>query len=87
MSSTLHNYQLRHYSQVMINSSYCSCTSVADDVHEAFGTFEEAERAIVDRVFSLGDMRASALMTPRTQVDWIDLEDDEEERRLSFISF
>ena len=24
------------------------------------------------------DMRASALMTPRTQIDWIDLEDDEE---------
>ncbi len=44
----------------------------------AFGTFEETERAIVDRVFSLGDMRASALMTPRTQIDWIDLEDDEE---------
>lgn len=45
----------------------------------AVGTFEEAERNIVDRVFRLGDMRVSALMTPRTQIDWIDLEDGEEE--------
>jgi putative hemolysin len=45
----------------------------------AIGTFEETERNIVDRVFRLGDMRASSLMTPRTQIDWIDLEDDEEE--------
>ena len=44
----------------------------------AVGTFEETERAIVDRVFRLGDMRVSALMTPRTQIDWIDVEDDEE---------
>lgn len=40
------------------------------------GTFEEAERDIVDRVFRLGDMRAAALMTPRTQIDWLDLERD-----------
>ncbi len=45
----------------------------------AIGTFEETERDIVDRVFRLGDMRVSALMTPRTHVDWIDLEDDDEQ--------
>ncbi|HMM20047.1 MAG TPA: hemolysin family protein [Selenomonadales bacterium] len=43
----------------------------------AIGTFEETEREIVERVFRLGDLRVSALMTPRTQVDWIDLEDDD----------
>lgn len=43
------------------------------------GTFEETERNIVDRVFRLGDMRVSALMTPRTQIDWIDLEDGEDQ--------
>ncbi|MGL5206605.1 MAG: hemolysin family protein [Acidaminococcaceae bacterium] len=42
------------------------------------GTFEETEKDIVDRVFRLGDMRASALMTPRTQIDWLDLERDNE---------
>ncbi|MBP2643818.1 MAG: corC 1 [Firmicutes bacterium] len=43
----------------------------------AIGTFEETEKDIVDRVFRLGDMTVSALMTPRTHVDWIDLEDDD----------
>lgn len=45
----------------------------------AVGTFEETERDIVDRVFRLGDMRVSALMTPRTQIDWLDLEDSDEQ--------
>ncbi|MGE4588027.1 MAG: hemolysin family protein [Acidaminococcaceae bacterium] len=42
------------------------------------GTFEETEKDIVGRVFRLGDMRAAALMTPRTQIDWIDLDRDNE---------
>lgn len=45
----------------------------------AIGTFEETEKDIVDRVFRLGDMRVSALMTPRTQVDWIDVEKSDEQ--------
>jgi len=40
-----------------------------------FGTFEHAEKTLVDRVFRFGDMKVSSLMTPRTQVDWIDLEE------------
>lgn len=44
----------------------------------AVGTFEETEKDIVDRVFRLGDMRVSALMTPRTQIDWLDLEKNDE---------
>lgn len=43
----------------------------------AIGTFEETERDIVDRVFRLGDMRVSSLMTPRTQIDWLDLEESD----------
>lgn len=42
------------------------------------GNFEEAEKDIVDRVFRLGDMRAAALMTPRTQIDWLDLDRDDD---------
>lgn len=39
------------------------------------GTFEKTEQAMVDRIFRLSDQKAYALMTPRTQLLWIDLED------------
>ena len=42
------------------------------------GAFEKEEPELVDRVFRLGDMDVSDIMTNRTQVDWIDLEDPEE---------
>jgi len=40
------------------------------------GEVQEIERRIVDRVFSLGDRRISELMTHRTKIVWLDLEDD-----------
>lgn len=45
----------------------------------AIGTFEKTEKDIVVRVFRLGDTRVHSLMTPRTQVDWIDIEDNDEQ--------
>lgn len=45
----------------------------------AAGYFEAAETAMVQMVFRLGDRRVSAVMTPRTQVEWIDLTDSKEE--------
>jgi putative hemolysin len=45
------------------------------------GTFEEAEQDMVERVFRLGDRRVSALMTPRPDLTWLDLEDSVEENR------
>lgn len=39
------------------------------------GSFEKAEQDMVDKVFRLGDLRAYSLMTPRTRMVWIDLED------------
>ncbi len=39
------------------------------------GTFEKKEQNLVDRVFHLGDETAYSLMTPRTQMLWIDIED------------
>ncbi len=39
------------------------------------GTFEKAEQAMVDRIFHLSDQTAYALMTPRTQMLWLDLAD------------
>lgn len=40
------------------------------------GTFEKAEQDIVDRIFHMSDQTAYDLMTPRTQMLWLDLEDD-----------
>ncbi len=40
------------------------------------GTFEKAEQDIVDRIFHLSDQTAYSLMTPRTQMLWLDLEDN-----------
>lgn len=47
----------------------------------AAGYFQEAESAIVEMTLRLGDRRVSAVMTPRLQVDWLDLDDTEAENR------
>jgi len=39
------------------------------------GTFEKAEQDMVDRIFHMSDQTAYSLMTPRTQMFWLDLED------------
>lgn len=45
------------------------------------GTFEEAEQDMVERVFRLGDLPVNALMTPRPDIVWLDLEDSAQENR------
>lgn len=42
------------------------------------GVFDEAEQIMVDGVFRFSDRRVDAIMTPHTEVDWIDLDDDRE---------
>ena len=44
------------------------------------GTFEKAEQDMVDRIFHMSDQTASALMTPRTQITWIDLAESRTEQ-------
>jgi putative hemolysin len=39
------------------------------------GMFEEAEQEMVSRVFRLGDRPIKSLMTPRIDIDWIDIDD------------
>jgi putative hemolysin len=51
---------------------------------EESGVFEEAETDIVEAVFRLGDLRAGALMTPRTEMDWLDVKDRFDEN-LAFV--
>jgi putative hemolysin len=39
------------------------------------GIFEEAEEDMVAGIFRLSDLRVGSLMTPRSQITWIDLDD------------
>ncbi|MFZ4620603.1 MAG: hemolysin family protein [Bacteroidota bacterium] len=39
------------------------------------GTFNEVEQEMVERVFRLADQSVNALMTPRTEIIWLDVED------------
>ncbi|MGO4574062.1 hemolysin family protein [Microvirga sp. 2TAF3] len=48
---------------------------------ESAGVIEEEERRMIGGVLRLGDKPVRALMTPRTDVDWIDLDDNPEEIR------
>ncbi|CAG1007146.1 hypothetical protein ANAEL_03497 [Anaerolineales bacterium] len=45
------------------------------------GVFQEAEQEMVEGVFSLGDSRVYSLMTPRTEIVWLDITDTIEEIR------
>jgi len=45
------------------------------------GIFEEVEQEMVSRVFRLGDRHIKAFMTPRTEIDWIDVGDSFEVNR------
>jgi putative hemolysin len=40
------------------------------------GVFEEAEHEMVEGVFSLSERKVTAIMTPRTDVVWLDIDDD-----------
>jgi putative hemolysin len=49
---------------------------VVAEAHSA-GVIEESERAIISGVVRLADRPTREVMTPRTEVDWIDLDADE----------
>ena len=42
------------------------------------GVFEQHEHELVSRVFRLDDLRATAVLTPRTDIDYLNLDQDEE---------
>ncbi|WP_066189535.1 MULTISPECIES: hemolysin family protein [Gracilibacillus] len=50
---------------------------VEQGVHS--GHIEEIEHEMVDQIFYLGDQRISDILTPRTQLTWIDIESSFEE--------
>jgi putative hemolysin len=45
------------------------------------GVLEPAEESIVQRVFQLGDQRVAAIMTPRVDIEWVDVDISPEELR------
>jgi putative hemolysin len=45
---------------------------------ESAGVIEQEERQMITGVLRLGDRHVRSLMTPRTEVDWLDVEDDQE---------
>lgn len=49
------------------------------------GVFAQAEQDMVEAIFRLGDRRVGTLMTPRTEIYWLDLEDSPEEIRRKII--
>lgn len=42
------------------------------------GVFEEAEREMVESIFRFGDRQLRSLMTPRTEIVWLDVNDPED---------
>jgi putative hemolysin len=43
------------------------------------GVFDEAEQDMLEGIFRLGDLRVETLITPRTEIDWLDIESDPRE--------
>ena len=52
----------------------------------AAGHFHLGETAIAQMALRLGDRRLSAVMTPRTQVEWLNLADSEEDNKKKIVS-
>ena len=50
------------------------------------GAIEEVEETIVQRVFQLGDQRVASIMTPRPDIEWIDVDATAEELRVFLAS-
>jgi len=50
------------------------------------GVFEESEQDMIEGVFSIGDQRVYSVMTPRTEIVWLDIKDSLEEIRQKIVA-
>ncbi len=50
------------------------------------GVFEPIEEEIVGQVFRLSDLSIGALLTPRTDIVWLDIDDSHEEMRVKILN-
>ena len=48
--------------------------------------FAQAEKEMIEGVLDLADRTIASIMTPRTEIDWLDLDDDEETLRRKILS-
>ena len=48
------------------------------DVGTKAGVFEETEQDLIESVIKLDDRRLTSLMTPRTKINWLDIQDTRE---------
>lgn len=75
-------FVIRLTGQTMEESSVLSEAEIRQLVREnaeSGGDVKPNEEKMVQRIFRLGDAKVEALMTPRTQLEWIDLADTLEE--------
>lgn len=72
----LHLLSIRHSPDVPVTPE--EITGLMEQGEEV-GVFEETETDIVESVFRLGDLSVDALMTPRTDLDWLDLDESFDE--------
>ena len=49
------------------------------------GTIEKEEESIIKRVFNLDDQKVDMIMTPRSEMIWLDLEDSDDENQAKII--
>jgi putative hemolysin len=50
------------------------------------GVFDESEQEMIEGVFSIGDQRVYSLMTPRTEIVWLEVDDSPEDIRRKIAS-
>lgn len=50
------------------------------------GTFEIAERDMIEHIFRLSDQRVSALLTPRNDIIWLDVDDSPEQIKSKMVN-
>ena len=55
------------------------------DIGTRAGVFEAAEQDLVEGVFQMADRRLESLMTPRSEIVWLDLEEEPQDTRRKII--
>ena len=78
----LHLFRIKHTDDLLVTEEELL---VQLDQGTQAGVFEETEQDMVEGVFSLSDQRVNALMTPRNEIIWLDINDtlDDIRRKVS----
>ena len=74
----LHLFGVKHTDDILVTEEELL---VQLDQGTQAGVFEETEQDMVEGVFSLSDQRVNALMTPRNEIVWLDVNDSVAEIR------